>query len=74
MEHPAIQEVVTFAIADNLLGEEVGAAIVLADGAVLDEAELKSLPINIWQSLRSALSALLTKFQKGQQVRCNVLG
>ena len=37
MEHPAIQQVVTFAIADNLLGEEVGAAIVLADGAALDE-------------------------------------
>ena len=42
MEHPAIQQVVTFAVADKLLGEEVGAAIVLADGAALDEAEVKS--------------------------------
>ena len=42
MEHPAIQQVVTFAVADKLLGEEVGAAIVLADGAALNEAELKS--------------------------------
>ena len=42
MEHPAIQQVVTFAVSDKLLGEEIGAAIVLADGATLNEAELKS--------------------------------
>ena len=41
MEHPAVQQVVTFAVADKLLGEEVGAAVVLADGASLSEAELK---------------------------------
>ena len=41
MDHPAIQQVVTFGVADKLLGEEVGAAIVLADGAALSEAELK---------------------------------
>jgi len=34
--------VVTFAVADKLLGEEIGAAIVLADGATLSEAELKA--------------------------------
>ena len=33
MDHPAIQQVVTFGVADKLLGEEVGAAIVLADKA-----------------------------------------
>ena len=41
MEHPAVLQVVTFAVADKLLGEEIGAAIVLADGATLSEAELK---------------------------------
>ena len=42
MNHPAIQQVVTFAVADKFLGEEIGAAIVLADGAALSEAELKA--------------------------------
>ena len=42
MEHPSIQQVVTFAVADKLLGEDVAAAIVLADGATLDETELRS--------------------------------
>ncbi len=41
MEHPYVQQVVTFAIADKMLGEEVGAAIVLNEGASLSEAELK---------------------------------
>ena len=42
MEHPAVLQVVTFAVADKLLGEEIGAAIVLADGATLSESELKA--------------------------------
>jgi len=42
MEHPAIQQIVTFAVADKMLGEEIGAAIVLADGQSLSEAELKA--------------------------------
>ena len=42
MDHPSVQQVVTFAVADKLLGEEVGAAVVLADGASLSEAELKA--------------------------------
>lgn len=42
MEHPAIQQVVSFAVQDKMLGEEIAAAIVLADGASLSEAELKA--------------------------------
>ncbi len=42
MEHPAVQQVVTFAVADKMLGEDVAAAVVLAEGARLDEAELKA--------------------------------
>ena len=38
MEHPAVQQVVTFAVADKMLGEEIGAAGVLADGGDLDAA------------------------------------
>ena len=36
MEHPSIQQVVTFAVADRMLGEDIGAAVVLADGAEMD--------------------------------------
>ena len=42
MEHPAIQQVVTFAVADKMLGEEIAAAVVLADNQNLTEAELKA--------------------------------
>ena len=43
MEHPAVQQVVTFAVADKMLGEEIGAAVVLADGGDLDAAGLLRL-------------------------------
>ena len=42
MEHPAVQQVVTFAVADRMLGEEIGAAVVLADGGKLDAAGLRA--------------------------------
>ena len=42
MEHPDVQQVVTFAVADKMLGEEIGAAIVLRDGAEIDEAGLRA--------------------------------
>lgn len=41
MDHPAVQQVVTFALAHEKLGEEVAAAIVLKDGASADEKEIK---------------------------------
>ena len=40
MEHPDIQQVVTFAVADKMLGEEIGAAIVMADGKSMDTGQL----------------------------------
>ena len=42
MEHPAVQQVVTFAVADRMLGEEIGAAVVLADGGELDAVGLRA--------------------------------
>ena len=42
MEHPSIQQVVSFAVADKSYGEEIGVAIVLGDGKQLSESELKS--------------------------------
>ena len=41
MEHPDIQQVVTFAISDKMLGEEIGAAVVMADGKLMDSGRLR---------------------------------
>ena len=42
MEHPSIQQVVSFAVADKNYGEEIGLAVVLTDGQQLSETELKA--------------------------------
>jgi acyl-CoA synthetase (AMP-forming)/AMP-acid ligase II len=41
MDHPAVQQVVTFGIAHEKLGEEVGAAVVLREGMTATEKELR---------------------------------
>lgn len=40
-EHPAVQQVVTFAVPHKMLGEEVGAAVVLREEQTLTEQELR---------------------------------
>jgi len=42
MDHPAVQQVVTFAIPHEKLGEEVGAAVVLRPGQAATEKDLRS--------------------------------
>lgn len=42
LRHPAVAEAVTFAIPHDKLGEEVGAAVVLADGQQATEADLRA--------------------------------
>ncbi len=42
MDHPAIQQVVSFAVKDRTYGEEIGIAVVLSEGKQLSEAELKN--------------------------------
>jgi len=42
MEHPAVDQVVTFAMPHARLGEDVAAAVVLKDGALADEAALRA--------------------------------
>jgi oxalate---CoA ligase len=42
IEHPAIAQVVTFAVPHPKLGEQIGAAIVLATGHELDEAAVRA--------------------------------
>jgi len=41
MNHPAVQQVVTFAMPHDKLGEEVAAAVVLRDGKAVTERELR---------------------------------
>jgi acyl-CoA synthetase (AMP-forming)/AMP-acid ligase II len=41
MDHPAVAQVVTFAVPHDKLGEEVGAAVVLREGASLDAPALR---------------------------------
>ncbi len=41
MDHPAVQQVVTFGMPHSKLGEEVAAAVVLRDGHALDEHKLR---------------------------------
>lgn len=42
MEHPDVQQIVTFAMPHKMLGEEVAAAVVLSEGADADEKALKA--------------------------------
>jgi acyl-CoA synthetase (AMP-forming)/AMP-acid ligase II len=41
LDHPAVAQALTFALPDEKLGEEVGAAIVLREGASATEAEIR---------------------------------
>jgi acyl-CoA synthetase (AMP-forming)/AMP-acid ligase II len=41
MDHPAVRQVVTFAVPHDKLGEDVAAAVVLRDGATATEKELR---------------------------------
>jgi acyl-CoA synthetase (AMP-forming)/AMP-acid ligase II len=41
MDHPSVQQVCTFALPHERLGEEVAAAVVLREGAALSERELR---------------------------------
>ena len=42
MDHPAVQQVVTFGMPHDKLGEEVAAAVVLSEGAEADEAAIRA--------------------------------
>ncbi|HET8983979.1 MAG TPA: long-chain fatty acid--CoA ligase, partial [Pedococcus sp.] len=57
-QHPDVREVAVVAIPDELMGEEIGAAVALKPGASADEAELRDFvkerlaaykyPRNVW--------------------------
>ena len=45
MDHPAVQQVVTFAMPHDKLGEEVAAAVVLREGQTVSERELRDFAL-----------------------------
>ena len=46
LDHPGVQQVVTFALPHPRLGEEVAAAVVLRDGQKVDEKELRRFALD----------------------------
>jgi len=46
MDHPAVAQVVTFAVPHEKLGEDIAAAVVLREGAACDERELRAFVAN----------------------------
>lgn len=46
MDHPAVAQAVTFAVPHPRIGEDVAAAVVLREDAVVDERELRKLVFN----------------------------
>ena len=54
MDHPAVQQVVTFGMPHEKLGEEVAAAVVLREGQKLDERELRDFAADAAGRLQGA--------------------
>jgi acyl-CoA synthetase (AMP-forming)/AMP-acid ligase II/acyl carrier protein len=41
LRHPAVENAITFAVADDLLGEDIAAAIVIKDGTALERQDIR---------------------------------
>ena len=54
MDHPAVQQVVTFAVPHDKLGEDVAAAVVLREGASATEKELREFAAHAARALQGA--------------------
>ena len=54
MDHPAVLQVVTFAMPHDKLGEEVAAAVVLREGASATEQELRDFVVAAARGLQGA--------------------
>jgi acyl-CoA synthetase (AMP-forming)/AMP-acid ligase II len=75
MDHPAVAQVVTFAVPHDMLGEDVAAAVVLREGAVCDERELRafvSAKVADFKVPRSIL--FLTEIPKGATGKLQRIG
>ena len=72
MDHPAVQQVVTFAMPHDKLGEEVAAAIVLREGVKSTEREIQAFaPNTLPISSCLARYCSLTRFQRVRLAKYN---
>ena len=67
MDHPAVMQVVTFAVPHDKLGEEVGAAVVLREGMTVTDQEIRA-----FAAIRLA-DFKVPRSQKEPPVNCSVL-
>jgi len=66
MDHPAIQQAVTFAMPHDKLGEEVAAAIVLREGASATEREIRDFVASRLADFKAPRKVVfLTEIPKG---------
>ena len=73
--HPAVAQVVTFALPHPKLGEEVAAAVVLKDGAAATEAEIKSFAGDRLASFKTPRKVLiLEEIPKGATGKLQRIG
>ncbi len=75
MDHPAVLQVVTFAVPHDLLGEDVAAAVVLREGATATEHELRSFLSGRIAAFKTPKKILfLTEIPKGATGKLQRIG
>jgi acyl-CoA synthetase (AMP-forming)/AMP-acid ligase II len=75
MDHPSIQQVVTFAMPHDKLGEEVAAAVVLREGANLTEKEVREFAARRLADFKVPRKVLfLTEIPKGATGKLQRIG
>ena len=75
MDHPAVLQVVTFAVPHDRLGEEVAAAVVLREGAAATEQELRSFLSQRIAAFKTPKTILfLTEIPKGATGKLQRIG
>ena len=75
MDHPAVLQVVTFAVPHEKLGEDVAAAVVLREGMVATEQELRTFLSNKLAAFKTPRKILfLTEIPKGATGKLQRIG
>src|SRR5580658_7740164 len=75
MDHPAVLQVVTFAVPHEMLGEDVAAAVVLRDGGSATEAELRAFLSERIAAFKTPRKILfLTEIPKGATGKLQRIG
>jgi acyl-CoA synthetase (AMP-forming)/AMP-acid ligase II len=75
MDHPAVQQVVTFAVPHDKLGEDVAAAVVLRDGQSADEATIRAFAATKLAAFKVPRRiVILTEIPKGSTGKLQRIG